>query len=256
MAVYPEEMELDDGQVVAANEMQRWLLDRWREYWEAVERMASSYGAEVIAILNGELADDNKHTKTELMSKNPNDQARASLRVLEDVQAVADRIYVTRGTEAHTGPGSNLDERIAEAIGAERSHTGRFSHWVLRGNVGGVLVEVAHHPGTTSRRPWTAGSEAIRLASMAIEDHYKLGDTVPQLVIRGHVHQAADSGEVGNRPRAIIHPSWQLNTSFSYRLGATLPLTVGGDAIVCAGGEIEEVRHIHSDWPLENWRPL
>ena len=77
------------------------------------------------------------------------------------------------------------------------------------------------------------------------------GERPPHLLIRGHVHRPGDSYDA-YPVRALILPSWQLSTSYGYRIGGgTLP--IGGAYVVCDGRGGFEVVKRFTEWPIATY---
>lgn len=259
VAVCPPRVRLDDGGDYVASPVQRWIWQRWREYWQRVAEQRA--GNRLIVILNGELADHNSHTTTELVSQNPATIMRLSAMVLEPMlslldNATDDTVYVTRGTQAHTGPASHYDEKIAEDIGAVPLPGGKtFSRYILNLNVEGVKFNVAHHPPSGGgTRPWTQAATAVNMSSTvryAMLGSGRRESDLPHLFIRGHRHVPGDSGG-WQRPRVLLLPSWQGRTEFSHRLGSFMPLPVGGAIVTCDRGRYD-AQLVTYNWPVEGY---
>lgn len=252
VALCPPVVTLDDGGTYKANEQQRWIWRKWRSYWQQVADARAAHDARLIVVLNGELADDNYHATTQLVTRNPADMVRLAIECLTPMlELKPDAIFVARGTEAHSGVSGWLDERIADDIGARPSRAGTASHWQLRLSVEGVRVDVAHHPpGGGGRLPWTRGNFAPRLAAQALMDAASRGERPPHLYVRGHVHAPADSHDT-HPVRAIVLPSWQLTTSYGHRLGGGV-LPVGGLIVTCSEGGYQATK-VYSHWPIEGY---
>jgi hypothetical protein len=255
VALSPPIVELDDGGQYRASKPQRWLWRQWLAYWQQVaERRA---GQRLVVVLNGELADDNHHPTTQLVTRNPADMLKLSVEVLRPVLGLiqeGDAIIVTRGTEAHSGPSAHLDETIAQDIGAAGPDSEIASHWRLRMTIDGVRFDVAHHPpGGGGRLPWTRGGFANRLAAMSMFEAAERGERPPHFLVRGHVHRPDDSYD--RFPvRALVLPSWQLTTSYGHRIGGD-PLPIGGAIVTCDAGRAH-VEKIYADWPVEGYRTI
>lgn len=247
-ALMPPIIQLDDGGQVKASKLQRWVWGRWVAFHKEVAAEKARLGWPVFVILNGEIADDNHHATTQLITKNPADQLQLAVATLQPLLDVADYIFVTRGTAAHSGPSSAMDEIIAHDIGAIPNKEGNHSWWNWRGEIAGVRMDVAHHPGTGHARPWTRGADANRLAAMITYRYAEREMRIPHLVIRGHNHKYSDSFQ--NHPcRAVILPSWQLTTDFGHRLGGDW-LPVGAAYALCDRGSYDlRVRQYH--FPLD-----
>lgn len=252
VALCPPSINLDDGGTYRYSKQQRWIWARWLAFWQTVAERRE--GRRLVVILNGELADDNRHATTQLVSRNPADYTRLSLACLEPVMKllqVDDRLYVLRGTEAHSGASGSIDEMIARDLGAVGPDDNTASHFNLRINVDGVRLDVAHHPpGGGGRLPWTRGNFANRLAGMAVFDAAERGDKAPHLYVRGHVHRPEDSYD-RFATRALVLPSWQLQTAYGHRIGGA-PLPIGGAIVTCDNGRHDVEKH-YWHWPIEGY---
>lgn len=248
VALAAPRLALDDGGEYRASKIQLWLWWRWLEYWAAVRQVRTALGAPVLALFVGDLVDDNRHCTTQLISKNPVDQLNHADLVLRPAMASVDGAAVFRGTEAHTGVSAHLEEIIAGRIATIRPKDAA-AWWHMYGEFDGVSLDVAHHPGHGSMRPWTRGGEVSRLAADVVMRYARRRALAPHLALRGHNHRAGDSFET-QPTRAIITPSWQLTTAFGHRLGLGGDFEpVGGAIIICHNGTYEIVKHYY-EWPV------
>ena len=70
----------------------------------------------------------------------------------------ADEAYFLRGTPAHVGGQSKLEERVSDDFTNTIRHSdAAATWWHLRLDVNGTLFDVAHH-GSVGRLPWTKGN--------------------------------------------------------------------------------------------------
>ena len=225
----PRRVELDDGGTYEPSKSQRWLLECWQDYWQQVAARKRKK-TRVVVLLNGDLADRNRHSKYQLVTINRAVIQRMMLDILEPVLEIADAIIVVRGTEAHVGGSSEMEEWLAADIDAIRDeHYGTASWWCWEAALEGVNVVAAHHPGTNSGRPWTRGGGANRAAAIVMDNYY--GETwQPDLAIFNHVHHNEDSYD--NHPvRAIFNRSFSLRTAYDHRSGRSLQASVIGGLI-------------------------
>ena len=253
-ALCPPAINLDDGGTFRASKIQKWIWKQWLAFWEQVAEAKRRTGYPVLAVLNGELADDLNHRSTQLITKNTDDQIRLAVMALYPALEVADHIIVTRGTEAHSGSSATLDEIIARDIGAiPDTHDGIDHHarWLWRGEIDGVRLHVAHHPGMGHARAWTRGGDANRIAAQLF---YRYGErrlAWPDLAVFGHTHKPVDSYD--NHPvRAVVLPSWQLTNAFGHRLGGDW-LPIGASYVVVNGGQYE-VHKCYKNYPIQKWK--
>ena len=233
-------VDLDDGGVYRASKAQRdYLLRNWRRFWRDVAELRDRVRARrVIVVIGGDLVDDNSHSQAQLITVNRSVIVALAQRVLEPALEVADEVIVVRGTEAHGGQSGELEEIVAERIGAVPDPvTGQFSQWFLLAEVDGVLFDVAHHPPTFGRRPWTKAAAAARAAALLRAQYLEAGQRVPDVAIRFHVH-SYQPGPREPRPEFYYGPPWQLCTAFGHRLGAGRQIEpVGGLVFECQAGE-------------------
>ena len=223
----PRHVELDDGGTYEPSKSQRFLCECWLDYWQQVADRKRKK-TRVVALLNGDLADRNRHSKYQLVTINRAVIQRMMLDVLEPVLDIAEAIIVVRGTEAHTGGSSEMEEWLAADIEAERDEeAGTASWWCWEGTMEGMNVVAAHHPGTNSGRPWTRGGGANRAAAIVMDTYY--GEAwQPDLALFAHVHHNEDSYD--NHPvRAIFNRAFSFKTAYDHRSGRSLQASrIGG----------------------------
>lgn len=255
VALSPRSLVFDDGDLWGPSPVQNWINDRFDEYVGSLRMLKAATGYGLTTLINGELADDNYHRTTQQISRHPGDIVRASLSVLEPLRDISDELVVTRGSEAHVGSNSSIDEALARAIGATPDDLGRYARWNYRGVVDGVRIDAEHHPGTGSGRPWTTGAAANRLVHMVQDRYIRREMLPPHLILRGHNHRPEDSSDNHGKTRAIITPSWQLDTAYGHRLGGDL-FPIGGMYFILDEGKIVMEKKMYWDWPLKDWSEL
>ena len=242
----PRRVKLDDGGTYHPSKGQRALWSAWLEFWESVFAQATKIDAQVYAVINGDLNDLNVHDGTGLITKNRSDIIRMTVDALEPVMA-ADHIFIIRGTEAHVGRRANLEEEVAKDLNTEPdAQAGTHSWWWLKLNAAGVLFDIAHHPQTFSRRPWTLDAAPNRHAAIIRDEYQERGEKVPDVAVRAHVHKYVP----GNRrlkPQFFYCFPWLLTTAHARRLGATEFETIGGLVFTCQDSQYT--------FEPESWRP-
>lgn len=247
--VHPDGVDFDDGGRYVPSRAQQWLWRRWLDYWKFVADLKKKHRAEVWAVCLGEGVDDNAHSKHGLIAVNKAVIVDLSAMIWEPVLGTADVKFMVRGTEAHTGGAGELEELVAREIGAEKDDvTGNSSWWWLPLEAAGVTFDIAHHPASSSIRPWTKGGGALRQASIMVYEYAESGNALPQFGVRAHVHHLEDSGL--NHPIQVLFlPPWQLCTAYGHRLGFSGRIEpVGGVAIVCQDG--------HGEVHIKRFRPV
>lgn len=262
----PPVVNLYNGGTYRVNRPQRWVHSQFLEFRDRVGEAQQRNGGRVILALNGELADDNKHSKFDLIEMYPDAQMGVAIDALMPMLELIDKsrgdlIYVLRGTAAHSGPGSWMDNAIgrdigavvaAERVKADGTRTTIHSFTSVMLNVDGVRIKGTHHPPLgPGRVPWTANLYAPRLAAFVFMSAVQAKEQPPDVYFSGHYHVPGDSYDV-YPTRALPLPSWQLPTEFAYRIGADRPLPVGGVILTCDRGKVEVTRHFY-EWPIRRY---
>ena len=256
VGLMPKRVVLDDGQVVTQSKSQRWLWERWLDFWDRTKEYKRRTQAKTVCVINGDWGDMNTHSGFQLVEpNNPDVVIDMMVEAIEPMRPICDDIVVVRGTEAHTGGVGWLENRAAKEIGAVyNDNDGTHSWYVWMATIDGVNVTSAHHPGTNSTRPWTAGNDANRRAAMDVE-YYFSSPWKPALTLWGHYHHHADSGKT-HPIRAIYNRAWQLKTSLNYRIGQASRISeIGGLWIFCKSGQFF-VKDIKYELPRPKpWTP-
>lgn len=209
-------------QATKANKLQKWLYECWTDYWEYVFKLAKK--RKLIVVHVGDLIDGVHHGSLQVMNE-VSDQADAFLELMLPILAKADGFYGVLGTgPSHAGMDNSTEAQIYRDLGAIEFGQN------LTLNVDGVLHDFAHH-GRAGSRPWTSGG--ANLAAEVLMDYALSGLPLPNYIWRGHRHVVDDSGNRIPGSRAISLPSWQLKTSFGYRVsGNTVRSDIGGYIVV------------------------
>lgn len=215
-------VQLEDGGRYTPNDAQRWLWARWLDLVARVRELRRRR-YHVVVVSLGEFVDGRHHETTQLLSQSPEIQAAAALDVMHPLMTLAHELYVVRGTEAHSGKGAASDFAIGRELGARADpSTGQHAWYHLLLTVAGVHFDVAHHVGGGGDDPRLYGG-AIRRETAAIL--MERPDT--QIVLRGHVHRFADTGDAYPTAWGAVVPAWQLKTAFTHRVTRREYFSVG-----------------------------
>jgi hypothetical protein len=225
---------LDDGSAVSANIARRWLFHTFQDILEQTQK---KYNGELYALLNGDIVetDDKGRDSTGLITQNKTEAVEIATEVFEPLFQMCKGVFVTRGTEAHTGKQAQYEEAFAGNFDnvIRDEETGRASRWHLALELDGVRIDACHHPrGAGSGRPMNSQSGVDRIASDALFTYANDGLPPPHLVLRSHLHGYKDSHDAF-RTRAIITPPMSLLTPYAYRIGINVSNPVGAVLIFC-----------------------
>ena len=219
----PPVVARDDGSEHRPSKTQRAVWRKWKQAWAYVDdlrRRRFKPDLSLYVVLPGDLVDKNSHDGVSLIAQMRTTIQDMALDVFAPVAERADHLFVVRGTEAHTGPRGELEEWLADDLGAEPDPlTDNASWWHLLLEVEGVTFDIAHHPQTTASRPWTWPSAAARHARILHDQYQDAGAPIPDIACRFHRHHY-QPGIERMQPFFVYGPSWQLTTPFGYRLGS------------------------------------
>ena len=214
----PAHVTLDDGGTYTPNKTQRWLWSYWNDCWEEVKSFTQE-ADRVTWIINGDMVDkDHKGRSYQYITGNSATITNMAIDVLTPGLEVADQVLVIRGTDAHVGKDASMEEAVADDIDTviRNKETKTASWYHYRGVLGGLRIDISHHTNMGTL-PWTSANAANKVAADAFMNYNLLGQKIPGLVVRSHVHKHADSYD--NYPvRAVILPAWQSMTSYGARL--------------------------------------
>lgn len=219
---HPDGIVLEDGGRYMPNAAQVWL---WKRYSDILARVRElrKRRVHVVTIFMGEFVDGRHHETTQLASQAPEIQAAAAIDVFQPLATMSHELYVLRGTDAHSGHGAATDYAIGRELGAVRDVTGQAAFYELRLDVGGVLIDAAHHI--------SGGGDDVRLYGNAIKRETAamlFEQPAINIVLRGHVHRYADTGDAFGLTRwGMVTPAWQLKTSFTHRVTRRREFVVG-----------------------------
>ena len=211
-----------ETQVTQANKLQRWLYGCWTDYWDHVFKLAKK--KRLIVVHVGDLVDGVHHGSLQVMNE-VEDQAEAFMELMFPILKRADGFYGVLGTgPSHAGQDNTTEAQLYRDLGAiEFGQT-------LTLDIDGTIHDFAHH-GRAGARPWT--SSAANLATEVIMDYAAQGLPMPNYIWRGHNHRIDDSGNKLYGTRSIALPSWQLKTSYGWRVSAnTTRSDIGGYIVV------------------------
>tara|TARA_A100001515_G_scaffold119151_1_gene101641 strand:+ start:173 stop:925 length:753 start_codon:yes stop_codon:yes gene_type:complete len=212
------------------NKGQEWLWNNWEEAWAKIKSLKRKHRrAKLHLVLNGDLTDGDHHRTTQIATGHEGVHVHCAMEVLRVPLALKpDSIHILRGTPAHVGRAGGMEEGLAKALKGqgwkvvEDPDTGNASSYHRLIKFGGLTFDVKHH-GRMGRRAHTKGPY-IRWYAQDIFFNYLMdGEEAPDLAIRSHFHQFADSGKIHKiKTRAVALPAWQLATEYVHRVAESL----------------------------------
>lgn len=178
------ESKTESGNVVTHgdNLHQRWLWSMWLEMCLRVTEIIGDTPKENVGLLlNGDMTEGVHHrNEHELMMALIDSHCNMAEYCLRPLVALADKVFVTKGTECHT---KNIENYLAAKLGAEGGTA--KDKWHIR--INGCLVDAAHHMTTTGRAYLEASAMSILMGNARI-NYLRNRHEVPQVFLRAHRH--------------------------------------------------------------------
>jgi len=223
-----------EAQTIHANRLQSWLWECWSDFWSYVKELQGKgkHARRLIVVHCGDVIDGVHNGSTQLMPE-IGDQMQLALDILQPIAGRANAFFGIYGTGAHAGNENVYESQIYTELGAQA-----YGHQLTL-DIDGYLHSFQHH-GRSGGRPWT--SSAAGLAAEVMLDYAQRGQKPPNFIWTGHTHRCDDSGMKFQETRAISLPSWQLKSSFSWKVAGNSVRSDIGGAIVLDGHIIDGSR--------------
>jgi hypothetical protein len=251
----PEGVLLDDGGRYMPSNAHVHLWECWLDYWSRVEALVRP-GDRLYVALNGDVVEGSHHRSVQIVTENlPATQHEIAMGCLAPALALRPAgIVLIRGTEAHVGSSAAYEERLARDLDCiQEPSTGAYSWWHFQAESNGVLLDFAHH-GNVGKLPWTRQNPTNSLAARIFMASAKSGRRHPDLAIRSHAHQGADSYDI-QPVRVVQTRAWQLSTAFVHKIAAGSVPEIGGLVVTCENGTYD-LQKVEYDWKrIEPWKP-
>jgi hypothetical protein len=211
VALMPPRFELSDGNVIEANAVQRWFWKCWSHAQGWLSEIVD--GSPFALVLNGDLVEGDHHRTDQIISKRLTDHVECARAILDPLAKKAARIFITKGTECHTG---DTEATVGYMLQAERDpETGRRVFDRLTLDVCGCRFVARHHVTTTSR-PWLeANGLGMELASEQLHS-VRNGEPLPQVLAVAHRHVGGHIAT--NEGLCLATPAWQALTRHGHKV--------------------------------------
>ena len=242
----PKQVQLDDGGYYNPSRGQKEVLWKmWEQGWDRVRELRKK--SRLIIVHNGDSVEGTHDHVMGVVSRRRETQERIHIDCMDWAFRKSkfkndDLLYYMRGTKWHVGRGAESDERIAEDLDAIPSEAS-FSHYHLRLDVDGVLLDIAHHGVNAGTRAWTKENALYHTIKSIYFDNVERNQPVPRAWIRSHYHVWVDPPTYkGNHGKitGFITPSFQLITPFGIKVGKAIKLaSIGLLILIIENGELD-----------------
>lgn len=250
----PESVHLDDGGTYRSSKFQRQIWSLWREFWLSwVPSVVKNEPYDVVH--NGDVIDGVHHGSTNQISQNIKDQLLIAQDVMKPVVAncrkSGGQYYHIRGTEAHVGKSGNYEEMLAHSLGATPNAEGQHARYDLWKRVGGALVHLLHHVGTTASAAHEASAVNAEITAEFVEAA-RWRQEPPDFVVRSHRHRfiGVDLDTARGIGSAVVTPGWQGKTPFTWKLAGARLSTPQFGGIVIRDPQGSEMHYRRKIWSI------
>lgn len=233
-------LSLPDGGRYMPNKFQIGLWSLWLSFWtEFVPATVKGCG-DITLVINGDLIEGLHHRQVGIATNNLTFQEKAAIEIFSKLptKVKIKRTFIVRGSEAHSAPGAESEERISQSINAEKNELDEYSSWQLWLNVDGVVFQFAHHIGVTSSAAYES-SAPMREMIAGMVDAAQWNREIPRVFVRSHRHRFIEvplPTETG-RIASVITPSWQLRTPHVERIDRMRMPHIGGVVFLVENNE-------------------
>ncbi len=240
------------------NDIQLWLWNVFSgEFIPKIKSIIKDVKPDYIhGLAAGDMGDaDFKKRSIQFWTKDPSAIKRNAKHLLFPLFDLCNSVHFIKGTRAHTGQNSHIDEEIA----------GQFSNTVKKDEfnnswyrcvyeLSGVLVDVQHVGKNRSK--WAPENMLTALRQEILVDRTDNNRRIPDVVYRGHFHWFGDTS-IHDKPYIVQVPSWQLPTDFIAEIDPTgrTPI-VGGFVAVYQNSKVVDRFPLTYTYKEEKiWKP-
>ena len=246
VALFPlKQMELSTGNV-SPTKLQRIIHGQYDEVLERVAKLRTAK-ERLITVLNGDMPEGIHHGNKQIASLLWNDHKRINLELLDyglrkmgHGKTKHDKIFMTKGTDSHTG---EAEEDIAKDLGAVPFSETQYCHPSLKININGVRFWFAHQGANPGKDGTQTKGNGLRAKLKQIRDDcLDRGEPAPSYVVFSHFHhkwhEAIDTRN--GTMHGFVLPSFQFKTDWALRYFPFEVENIGGLIFkVSAGGGVE-----------------
>lgn len=211
VSLMPSKYKTIEGMTIKPNAIQKWLGRCWEDAQKFIGEVT---GNDPFAIVtNGDLIEGDHHRSTQVVSADVGDHMEIAKILLKPLTSRAERLFVVKGTECHTG---NTEQAIASSLGAETNpDTGYPIFDRLTLDIKGTRCVFRHHIATTGK-PWSeANAMSAELAAEQL-NAARNGEPLPRVLCCAHRHRAGHFSDTAGM--AVISPPWQALTRFGHKV--------------------------------------
>jgi len=166
------------------------MYDYRKQMWDKFSKAVYDLRPIDILVTNGDLIDGRgeRQGSLELIVLDRVLQSQMAVQIIQHVQA--EKLFMTRGTDYHTGKEENWEDIVSNDLKAERIGD------VLNLDVNGLLFNFRHHIGG-SQTPLGRTTPLARESAWNALWHVRQDFPLADVIVRSHVHYASYAGGPG-----------------------------------------------------------
>ena len=218
-----DSITLDNGGQYYPSELQKKVTQWWREMWdEWIPDVTRD--RDYALVINGDTTDGRHHNAVTQITQNLKDQLHIAKEILDPIVSLphCKKLFITRGTEAHTGQAGENEDMLAESLHAIPDEIGNYARnelWLRIGGEHGALAHILHHISPAGYTAYETTALMRELAS-SYEQAARWGYPAPDFCIRSHRHRNAEARVPTKNVYgySITTPGWQLQTPLVWRI--------------------------------------
>jgi Calcineurin-like phosphoesterase len=211
IALMPPNFKTLEGTMLNQNPIQQWLWACWQDTIKWIEQVAN--GEPYAVVLNGDLIEGNHHRTMQVISPDVGDHVEAAIHSLRPIVAKANKVFIVKGTECHTG---NTEIVLGKALKTEINPVTKQPAWDrLTIDINGVRCVWRHHIGTSVRRGLAGTQLSVQLAEEQVEAA-NANETIPRVLCCAHRHKFGYYQD--NNGLCVVSPPYQGLTRFAHKV--------------------------------------
>lgn len=231
---------LDTGVEYRPSKLQKEIYKHWRYFWD--KWIPSKIGNDPFClVINGDVIEGVHHRIVTQISQNISDHVRIAKAILGPVIKRAKKVFMIRGTEAHSGSSAQEEEKLAEDLQIDSIAPHSKTALELWLKLNGKIIHFCHHIGYFSSLS-SEGTALFKETYETLAESSRWGFPIPSVIVRSHRHSFSEVSVPykDNHIKAFVTPAWQLKTPFAYKISRakTSSPQIGGSIITVENGEV------------------
>lgn len=212
LGLHPEKVKLGDGRVLSYGDNAK-LKFLWQSWSQMTADFFDLAGNDpYIFVANGDLVEGFHHGNDKVVAAQMSQHVDIAQDALSPFIEMAEEIFVTRGTECHTG---DWEQYLCDKLDLPKAKD--FHQF----RVNGVLMDARHHMACASSPQMEANAMGKLITEHAANCN-RAGYETPRIFFRAHRHLTGDYCD--GHSMVIVPAAWQFMSRYCYKkVGESVP---------------------------------